>query len=137
MAHSTWPDATSLQFPNGSAHYTDIWALNNTAATVTASLSNDSVTLKGAKGITVKNGTATNDVLINANLPKLRFHLINDVPADRSRLKLEGEPPSPLDPLSALRFLPSRLPVDPMAEVYRPQLEEVAPGHRVSEFDPR
>jgi len=56
---------------------------------------------------------------------------------DRSRLKLEGEPPSPLDPLSALRFLPSRLPVDPMAEVYRPQLEEVAPGHRVAEFDPR
>jgi ABC-type microcin C transport system duplicated ATPase subunit YejF len=41
-----------------------------------------------------------------------------------------GEPPSPLDPRSALRFLPSREPP------YRPQLIEAAPGHFVSEFDP-
>ncbi len=54
----------------------------------------------------------------------------------RKRIRLTGDPPSPLDPRSALRFLPSRLPADPLAEVYRPRLEEVAPGHRVSEFDP-
>ncbi len=54
----------------------------------------------------------------------------------RERVKLQGEPPSPMDPRSALRFLPSRLPVDPTAPVYVPELKEVAPGHLVSEFDP-
>lgn len=54
----------------------------------------------------------------------------------RQRLKLSGEPPSPMDPRSALRFLPSRLGVDPNAPIYSPQLKEVAPGHLVSEFDP-
>jgi oligopeptide/dipeptide ABC transporter ATP-binding protein len=54
----------------------------------------------------------------------------------RKRLRLVGEPPSPMDPRSALRFLPSRLSVDPSAPVYSPQLREVAPGHLVSEFDP-
>jgi oligopeptide/dipeptide ABC transporter ATP-binding protein len=56
----------------------------------------------------------------------------------RKRLRLTGEPPSPLDPVSALRFLPSRLPAEPLAgtEIYVPKLEEVAPGHRVAEFDP-
>ena len=54
----------------------------------------------------------------------------------RVRVRLEGEPPSPLDPLSALRFLPSRLPVDPATGVYVPRLEEVEPGHLVAEFDP-
>jgi oligopeptide/dipeptide ABC transporter ATP-binding protein len=55
----------------------------------------------------------------------------------RKRVKLVGEPPSPLDPLSALRFLPSRLPADPLAgPLYVPELREVATGHRVSEFDP-
>jgi len=53
----------------------------------------------------------------------------------RIRVRLEGEPPSPLDPRSALRFLPSKLPKDPAAAVYVPRLEEVAPGHWVSEFD--
>ncbi len=53
----------------------------------------------------------------------------------RKRVKLQGEPPSPMDPRSALRFLPSRLPVDPTAPIYVPQLKEVAPGHLVSEFD--
>jgi len=54
----------------------------------------------------------------------------------RHRVKIEGEPPSPLDPLAGLKFLPSRLPLDPLAEVYVPQLEVVGPGHRVAEFDP-
>jgi oligopeptide/dipeptide ABC transporter ATP-binding protein len=54
----------------------------------------------------------------------------------RKRLKLDGEPPSPMDPRSALRFLPSRLNIDPLGPVYVPQLKEVAPGHLVSEFDP-
>jgi oligopeptide/dipeptide ABC transporter ATP-binding protein len=54
----------------------------------------------------------------------------------RERVRLTGEPPSPLDPNSALRFLPSRLAADPRAPVYIPRLEEVAPGHRVAEFDP-
>ena len=53
----------------------------------------------------------------------------------RVRLRLAGEPPSPLDPRSALRFLPSRLSADPLAQVYVPELKEVAPGHLVSEFD--
>ena len=34
---------------------------------------------------------------------------------NRKRLKLTGEPPSPMDPRAAWRFLPSRLPVDPSA----------------------
>jgi len=54
----------------------------------------------------------------------------------RKRIRLTGEPPSPLDPKAALRFLPSRLTVDPAAPVYIPQLKEVAPGHLVSEYDP-
>jgi len=54
----------------------------------------------------------------------------------RKRLKIVGEPPSPMDPRSALRFLPSRLSDDPAAPLYAPQLLEVAPGHLVSEFDP-
>ena len=54
----------------------------------------------------------------------------------RKRIKLTGDPPSPLDPRSALRFLPSRLPVDPNAPILAPELKEVAPGHLVAEFDP-
>jgi oligopeptide/dipeptide ABC transporter ATP-binding protein len=53
----------------------------------------------------------------------------------KERVRLTGEPPSPLDPLSALRFLPSRLPIDPSAPIYVPRLTEVAPGHLVAEFD--
>ena len=51
----------------------------------------------------------------------------------RQRVRLEGEPPSPLDPRAPLRFLPSKLGVEPP---YVPKLLEVAPGHLVSEFDP-
>ncbi|HEX3699105.1 MAG TPA: dipeptide ABC transporter ATP-binding protein [Phenylobacterium sp.] len=54
----------------------------------------------------------------------------------RRRLRLTGEPPSPLDPRAALRFLPSRLPADPNAPFLAPELKEVAPGHLVAEFDP-
>ncbi len=49
----------------------------------------------------------------------------------RQRLKLTGEPPSPMDPKAAFRFLPSRRETGPP-----PALQEVAPGHLVSEFDP-
>ena len=53
----------------------------------------------------------------------------------RPRIELAGAPPSPLDPASGLRFLPSRLPVDGAGPFYTPRLEEVAPGHLVAEFD--
>jgi len=52
---------------------------------------------------------------------------------NRPRVRLEGEPPSPLDPRAPLRFLPSKLSVEPP---YVPKLIEVEPGHLVSEFDP-
>jgi oligopeptide/dipeptide ABC transporter ATP-binding protein len=54
----------------------------------------------------------------------------------RVRLRLSGEPPSPMDPRAALRFAPSRLPADPNAPILAPELKEVAPGHLVAEFDP-
>ncbi len=54
----------------------------------------------------------------------------------RQRVKLTGEPPSPMDPRAAFRFLPSRLPVDPSAPVLPPELKDVGDGHLVAEFDP-
>jgi oligopeptide/dipeptide ABC transporter ATP-binding protein len=54
----------------------------------------------------------------------------------RQRVRLTGEPPSPMDPAASLRFIPSRLTVDPTSAAYLPELREVAPGHLVSEFDP-
>ena len=54
----------------------------------------------------------------------------------RKRVKLHGEPPSPMDPRAALRFLPSRLPADPKAPFAPPALTEVSPGQFVAEFDP-
>jgi oligopeptide/dipeptide ABC transporter ATP-binding protein len=54
----------------------------------------------------------------------------------RPRVRLTGEPPSPMDPLGGLRFLPSMRPDKPGEEPYRPRLIEVAPGHLVSAFDP-
>src|SRR5204862_6017252 len=53
----------------------------------------------------------------------------------RKRVKLDGEPPSPTDPRAALRFLPSKLTVDPLGPLYVPQLREIEPGHLVSEYD--
>ncbi len=53
----------------------------------------------------------------------------------RVRVKLVGEAPSPLDPKSAFRFLPSRAPVDANAPVLFPLLQEVEPGHFVAEFE--
>jgi oligopeptide/dipeptide ABC transporter ATP-binding protein len=49
----------------------------------------------------------------------------------RKRLRLAGEPPSPLDPEAAFRFAPSR-----RGTGTPPALREVAPGHLVAEFDP-
>ena len=48
----------------------------------------------------------------------------------RVRARLEGEPPSPLDPDAAFRFAPSK-----RAGGEPPALREVAPGHFVAEFD--
>ncbi|MDR3512267.1 MAG: dipeptide ABC transporter ATP-binding protein [Caulobacteraceae bacterium] len=63
---------------------------------------------------------------------------IPDPAAERARVRVRliGEPPSPLDPQSALRFLPSRRSDDPDQPVHAPQLTEVEPGHLVAEFDP-
>ena len=55
----------------------------------------------------------------------------------RQRVRLTGEPPSPMDPAASLRFLQSRVNADPTAAVYVPKLNEVSPGHLVSEFDPQ
>lgn len=52
----------------------------------------------------------------------------------RDRIRLPGELPSPMDPLAALRFLPSRL--DAGVSGYVPRVSEVAPGHFVAEHDP-
>ena len=52
----------------------------------------------------------------------------------RQRVRLSGEPPSPMDPKGALRFLTSR--VTAHEPFYVPKLIEVSPGHLVSEFDP-
>ena len=54
----------------------------------------------------------------------------------RQRVKLTGEPPSPIDPRAAFRFLPSRLPIDGGAPVLPPALQDVGDGHLVAEFDP-
>ncbi|MBI1197622.1 MAG: dipeptide ABC transporter ATP-binding protein [Phenylobacterium sp.] len=57
---------------------------------------------------------------------------IPDPAVERSRVRkrLEGEPPSPLDPDAAFRFAPSK-----RAGGTPPELREVAPGHLVAEFD--
>jgi oligopeptide/dipeptide ABC transporter ATP-binding protein len=53
----------------------------------------------------------------------------------RRRVRLPGEPPSPMDPLSALRFTPSRRPATAGGSFVPPQLQQIAPGHFVSEFE--
>ena len=52
----------------------------------------------------------------------------------RSRIRIPGELPSPLDLRAALRFLPSKLAAG--HEDYVPRLDQVAPGHWVAEHDP-
>jgi oligopeptide/dipeptide ABC transporter ATP-binding protein len=52
----------------------------------------------------------------------------------KTRIKLHGDLPSPLDPKASLRFLKSKL--SDKAPFYRPALIEVAPGHWVAEHDP-
>jgi oligopeptide/dipeptide ABC transporter ATP-binding protein len=54
-----------------------------------------------------------------------------DVERTRVRLRIVGEPSSPMDPNAAFRFAPSRL-----GQGAPPALREVEPGHLVSEFDP-
>jgi oligopeptide/dipeptide ABC transporter ATP-binding protein len=54
----------------------------------------------------------------------------------RKRTLLNGDLPSPLDSRASLAFLKSRMIDDPLAEQYRPQMIEVAPGHFVAEHDP-
>ncbi|MCA0941355.1 oligopeptide ABC transporter ATP-binding protein OppD [Yangia mangrovi] len=51
----------------------------------------------------------------------------------RTRIRLPGELPSPLDAKAALRFLPSRLAAGDVD--YVPQLDQIAPGHYVAEHD--
>ena len=58
------------------------------------------------------------------------------VEKSRERIKLDGELPSPMDTRAQLRFMKSKLVDDPDAEQYRPELEEVQPGHWVAEHDP-
>ncbi|MEJ0024725.1 MAG: ABC transporter ATP-binding protein [Rhizomicrobium sp.] len=53
----------------------------------------------------------------------------------KTRVKLSGDLPSPLDTRAQLNFLKSKLVDDPEAEQYRPRLMEVGPGHLVAEFD--
>jgi peptide/nickel transport system ATP-binding protein/oligopeptide transport system ATP-binding protein len=58
------------------------------------------------------------------------------VERSRTRLRLTGEPPSPLDPAAHLRFLPSKAgQMDGAGQAYRPQLLQIAPGHWVAEHD--
>jgi oligopeptide/dipeptide ABC transporter ATP-binding protein len=52
----------------------------------------------------------------------------------RTRIKLPGELPSPLDPGAALRFLPSRLAAG--ERNYVPKFSLVGPDHYVAEHDP-
>ena len=55
---------------------------------------------------------------------------------NRKRVRLIGEPPSPTDPLSGLRYLPTRRAAHQGGPVYVPKLIEIAPGHMVREFEP-
>jgi peptide/nickel transport system ATP-binding protein len=52
----------------------------------------------------------------------------------RSRIKIPGELPSPLNPRAALRFMPSKLEANQLS--YVPKLNELKAGHWVAEHDP-
>ncbi len=85
--------------------------------------------------------TAPRDVLFsNPRHPYTRA-LLSAVPSPdpvrertRTRVKLVGDLPSPLDPKASLRFMKSKLTGE--GPYYRPSLVEVAPGHWVAEHDP-
>lgn len=57
-----------------------------------------------------------------------------EVERNRSRIRLPGELPSPLDPGAIWRFLPSKKPADLSLEM--PAMFEVEPGHVVQDYDP-
>jgi len=59
-----------------------------------------------------------------------------EIARKRTRVRLVGDLPSPLDTRASLRFLKSRLIDDPEAKQYRPQWLEVGAGHFVAEHDP-
>jgi oligopeptide/dipeptide ABC transporter ATP-binding protein len=59
-----------------------------------------------------------------------------DIARNKPRVRLVGDLPSPLDTRAPLRFLKSRIIDNPDATQYRPQWQEVAPGHFVAEHDP-
>ncbi|MEO1642532.1 MAG: ABC transporter ATP-binding protein [Pseudomonadota bacterium] len=54
----------------------------------------------------------------------------------RTKVKLQGDLPSPMDTRAPLRFLKSKIIDDPDAIQYTPKLIEIAPGHVVAEYDP-
>jgi oligopeptide/dipeptide ABC transporter ATP-binding protein len=54
---------------------------------------------------------------------------------ERSRVRLVGDLPSPLDTRASLRFLKSRIIDDADAVQYRPRWMEVGPGHFAAEHD--
>ncbi len=84
---------------------------------------------------------ASRDVLFaNPRHPYTRA-LLSAVPSPdpvtertRTRVKLVGDLPSPLDPRASLRFMKSRL--TEAEPFYRPRLVEIAPDHWVAEHDP-
>ena len=53
----------------------------------------------------------------------------------KTRVRLSGDLPSPLDTRAQLNFMKSKLVDDPDAEQYRPRLIEVETGHFVAEHD--
>jgi oligopeptide/dipeptide ABC transporter ATP-binding protein len=58
-----------------------------------------------------------------------------DAARAKPRVRLVGDLPSPLDTRASLRFLKSRVIDDPDATQYRPQWQEIGPGHFVAEHD--
>ena len=86
---------------------------------------------------------ASRDAIYNDARHPYTAALISAVPipdpkAERAktRRRLTGELPSPLDTRSSLTFLKSKRIDDPDAEQYVPKLIEVTPGHFVAEHDP-